>query len=155
MTYHLHRTTTLRGSLPAVFEFFKNPSNLNALTPSWLGFRLVSSSDETVRKGTRIRYRLRLAGIPITWESLITEYQENSHFADEQLTGPYVRWYHRHAFRAVPNGVEMTDDVEYQLPLGPLGRLVHWAIVRHQLKAIFNYRTSVITQRFGTETREP
>src|SRR4051794_30418005 len=122
MIYRLRRTTTLHASLPAVFEFFKNPSNLNALTPTWLGFRLVSSSDATVRKGTHIRYRLRLAGIPLTWESLITEYQENSHFSDKQLTGPYTRWYHRHVFRAVGNRVEMTDDVEYQLPIGLLGR---------------------------------
>ena len=123
-----------------------------ALTPAWLGFRLVSASDDTVRQGARIRYRLRLAGIPIRWESLITEYEEQSHFADEQLTGPYARWYHRHVFRAVADGVEMTDDVEYELPLGPLGRLAHWAIVRHQLKAIFDYRTAVITSRFSAET---
>ena len=47
-------------------------------------------------------------------------------------------------------GVEMTDDVEYRLPFGPLGRLVHWLVVRHQLRAIFDYRTSAIARRFPT-----
>jgi ligand-binding SRPBCC domain-containing protein len=155
MTHHMHRTTLLRAPLPIVFEFFKNPRNLEALTPPWLGFRLISTSDATVRQGTRIRYQLRLFGIPLAWESLIAEYAENSHFADEQVAGPYARWYHHHAFRAVPDGVEMTDDVEYRLPLGPLGRVVHWAIVRRQLKAIFDYRAAVITRRFGTEKSQP
>ena len=149
MSYRLCRTTILPGDVAHVFEFFKNPRNLEAITPPWLGFRIVSTSDDTVREGTRIRYRLSLASIPMAWESRITEYVDGSHFADEQVTGPYARWSHRHSFRAVPDGVEMTDDVEYTLPLGPLGRLVHWAVVRHQLRAIFDYRTAAISQLFG------
>ncbi|MEO5825983.1 MAG: SRPBCC family protein [Gemmatimonadales bacterium] len=148
MTYTLMRTTVLPADLQEVFDVFKNPRNLEAFTPSWLGFRILSTSDEIVREGTRIRYRLSLAGFPISWESRITEYAELSHFADEQLSGPYKSWYHRHTFRAVPGGVEMTDVVEYALPFGGLGRLVHWLVVRHQLRAIFDYRTNVMTDMF-------
>ena len=149
MSHRLVRTTTLRGDIAHVFAFFRNPRNLEELTPPWLGFRVVSSTDDTVRAGTRIRYRLRLHGVPLKWESRITEYEENSRFADEQLSGPYSRWYHRHTFRAVEGGVLMTDVVEYQLPFGPLGRFVHWLVVRHQLRAIFDYRTKVISRRFA------
>jgi ligand-binding SRPBCC domain-containing protein len=149
MTYRLARKTLLRGDLSSVFAFFKDPRNLEKLTPPWLGFRIISSSDATVREGTRIGYRLRLHGIPLAWESRITEYVEDSHFADEQTKGPYAHWYHRHSFRAVADGVEMTDDVEYRLPFGPFGRLAHWLFVRRQLRAIFEYRTKVISERFG------
>jgi len=148
-SYRLRRTTRLDGDIATVFAFFKNPHNLETLTPRWLGFRILSTSDEVVRTGTRIRYRLSLFGIPMSWESRITEFVDNSHFADEQLSGPYSRWYHRHSFRAVDGGVEMTDDVEYRLPLGPLGRLAHWMVVRHQLRAIFDYRTRIIEEQFG------
>lgn len=153
MTHRLTRTTLLPGTLPEVFAFFRNPRNLETITPPWLGFRITSTSDETVREGTRIRYRLSLHGIPMAWESRITEYAEHadgSHFADEQITGPYSRWYHRHLFRSVDGGVEMTDDVEYRLPFGPLGRLIHWLVVRHQLRAIFDYRTTIIAEQFGS-----
>ncbi|MEO8275001.1 MAG: SRPBCC family protein [Thermoanaerobaculia bacterium] len=149
MSYHLRQTAIIPGDLASVFAFFENPRNLEALTPPWLGFRILSTSDDTVRRGTRIRYRLRIAGIPLSWESRITEYEPGSHFADEQILGPYKRWYHRHSFRAVPAGVEMTDAVDYVLPLGPLGRLAHWLIVRHQLRAIFDHRTRIIRERFG------
>ena len=149
MPYRLHRKTFLHGDIADVFEFFKNPRNLEAITPPWLGFRIVASSDAAVCQGTRIRYRLSLAGIPMSWESRITEYADESHFADEQVTGPYARWYHRHTFRAVPGGVEMTDDVDYALPFGPLGRLAHWLVVRHQLRAIFDYRATAIAGRYG------
>ena len=43
----------------------------------------------------------------------------------------------------------MTDVVEYRLPFGPVGRLVHWLIVRHQLRAIFDYRTTIIEALLG------
>ncbi|MDQ2666496.1 MAG: SRPBCC family protein [Gemmatimonadota bacterium] len=144
MTHTLVRTTLLPGSLEEVFAFFLEPRNLERITPPWLGFRITSTSDAEVREGTRIRYKLRLHGIPLSWESRITEYADNSHFADEQVTGPYARWYHRHSFRAVPGGVEMIDTVDYRLPFGPLGRLVHWLVVRRQLRSIFDYRTNAI-----------
>jgi len=147
MTHRLTRTTILRGDLSRVFAFFKDPRNLETITPPWLGFRITSTSDATVREGTLIDYRLRLHGVPLSWQSRITEYAEDSHFADEQTKGPYALWYHRHVFRRVADGVEMTDHVEYRLPFGPLGRLVHWLVVRHQLRAIFDYRTKVIAER--------
>ncbi|MEO8480301.1 MAG: SRPBCC family protein [Gemmatimonadota bacterium] len=148
MTHTLTRVTQLPGELPAVFAFFKDPANLAKLTPPWLGFKILGATDADVRQGTEIRYRIGLLGIPLTWHSRITDYEENSHFADEQLSGPYAQWYHTHAFRQLSDGVEMTDTVKYRLPFGPLGRLVHWLVVRHQLRAIFDYRTTAIAAYF-------
>ena len=147
--YRLVRTTHLAGDIEHVFGFFKDPHNLEAITPPWLRFRIASTSEPVVREGTHIRYRLSLRGLPMSWESRITEFVENSHFADEQLRGPYARWYHRHRFREVEGGVEMIDEVEYQLPFGVLGRLVHWLMVRRTLHAIFDYRTTVIKTLLG------
>jgi ligand-binding SRPBCC domain-containing protein len=152
MTLRLERRTLLGADLAEVFEFFSHPKNLEQLTPSWLRFRIISTTSDPVQVGTRIRYRLRLFGIPFTWESLISECEADQHFVDEQIVGPYARWHHRHSFRAHAAGVEMLDAVEYRLPFGPLGRLVHWLVVRHQLRAIFDYRTSVIASLYPVRT---
>ena len=155
MIYRLQREQVVGGELPEVFGFFKSPQNLEMITPPWLGFRVLHASDLEVRAGTRIRYRLRLHGVPFQWESRITEYSENVMFADEQLVGPYRHWYHRHLFRTVPDGVAIEDIVEYQMPLGPLGRLAHAAAVRGQLERIFDHRARVIGARFPLlEARE-
>ncbi len=151
--HSLTRTTLLPGTMGDVFTFFSNHRNLERITPPWLGFRILSASGGPMRVGTRIRYALRLHGIPVSWESRIAEFAPGSHFADEQTRGPYAHWYHRHVFREVEGGVEMTDDVAYRLPLGPLGRLVHWLIVRHQLRAIFDYRTEAIGRLFAARGR--
>lgn len=98
--------------------------------------------------GTRIRYRLRLHGVGFQWESKITDYVENERFADEQVTGPYRHWLHRHLFREVAEGVAIADVVEYRMPFGVLGRTAHALMVRRQLRAIFDYRARAMADRF-------
>lgn len=148
MEFRLERTQTVGGTLAEVFAFFKDHRNLEAITPPWMGFRILGATDEEVGPGTRIRYRIRVNGIPMGWESLIAEYREGQMFADEMLTGPYRRWYHQHRFREVEGGIEITDQVDYELPLGALGRLAHWLFVRRQLDAIFAHRQAAMARRF-------
>ena len=151
MSYRLHRRQSIAADLPTVFRFFRDPRNLEAITPPWLGFRVLESSDREVARGTRIRYRLRLHGVPLRWESVIAEYEENVRFADAMVTGPYQTWYHRHLFSAVPGGVEIEDVADYALPFGFLGRLAHAVAVRRQLEAIFAYRGQRISDIFNTK----
>ncbi len=148
MRHRLVRRQMVGGTLADVFAFFGDPLNLEAITPPWLRFHVLDATDRPVRLGTRIRYRLRLHGVSLRWESRISEYRERGCFADEMLAGPYRRWYHRHLFFEVPGGVEIVDVVDYTLPLGPLGRVVHALIVHRQLDAIFTYRQQAIAARF-------
>ncbi len=145
----LERSQFIPGELTDVFGFFEDPYNLQRITPPWLGFSIRSASDERVREGTTIEYVLRWHGLPMTWKSRISEYEQGVLFADEMLRGPYKRWYHRHLFRAVEGGVEVRDVVEYELPFGPLGRAVHAAVVRRQLEGIFDHRQSAIDRIFA------
>lgn len=147
--YLLERTLTIPGDLSSTFAFFENPRNLKEITPRWLSFQVVAASDEVMRRGTTIRYKIRWLGLSMKWESLIAEYEKNESFADKMLRGPYKSWYHVHRFREVPDGVEMTDRVEYEMPFGPLGRLAHSIAVRRQLKAIFAYRERRIREIFS------
>jgi ligand-binding SRPBCC domain-containing protein len=148
VTYVLHRRQVVPGALSEVFAFFSDPLNLETLTPPWLGFHIVDATDRPVRAGTRIRYRLRLHGLRLRWESRIVQYVDGEMFADEQVRGPYRHWYHTHRFRAVPGGVEIEDTVEYRLPLGILGRLVHTLSVKRQLERIFAFRATRVAEIF-------
>jgi ligand-binding SRPBCC domain-containing protein len=153
MSHHsLERCQVVRGDLPSVFRFFEDPANLERITPRWLRFAVVDASDARVRHGTEIEYRLRWQGISLRWRSRISEYRQDSHFADEMLVGPYRRWYHRHLFREVPGGVEMRDIVDYELPLGLVGDFVHAIVVRRQLRAIFDHRAHAIAGIFPTRS---
>jgi hypothetical protein len=68
---------------------------------------------------------------------------------DNQLAGPYRLWHHQHHFKEIPGGVEMTDILNYALPGGFLGRLMHQPLVRKRLEDIFNYRVEAVHELFG------
>jgi ligand-binding SRPBCC domain-containing protein len=48
-----------------------------------------------MRLGIRISDRLRWQAYPMTWRSRILDYELESIFSDEMLSGPYRPWYHR------------------------------------------------------------
>ncbi len=145
----LMRRQVVPGSTAEVFAFFECPWNLEAITPDWLRFEIVRATDERMRVGTEIDYRLRWQGMPMRWSTRIAECVRNVEFVDEMTRGPYRRWVHRHTFVAVPGGVEVTDSVEYELPLGWAGRLAHALLLRGQLESIFDYRRDVVAARFS------
>ncbi len=150
MTHVLRRHQVVPGAPDEVFTFFESPKNLERITPPWLRFEIVESTDEHIRVGTEISYRLRWQGLPMRWRTRIAECEPGTMFADEMTQGPYARWCHRHLFTPVPSGVEVVDIVEYELPLGWLGRWVHAALIRAQLEAIFDYRRDAVTGIFGS-----
>ena len=89
-----------------------------------------------------------LMKIPLNWVTEIKYVHDAQFFVDEQRTGPYKMWHHEHHFKAVEGGVEMTDIVSYELPLGFLGRFAHWLFVRKQLEGIFDYRFKKVDELF-------
>ena len=138
----LERHTTIPAPLSRVFPFFSRPENLAVITPSWLGFEIVSMPDGAIAAGDRIEYTIRLFGIPMRWVTRITRFEEGVLFTDVQEKGPYRKWVHTHTFREIDGTVEMDDVVEYELPFGIVGLLFGWPVVRLQLKVIFDYRES-------------
>lgn len=145
-TYELVREQVLPAPPERVFPFFADAHNLERITPGWLRFAVLSPGPIAMAVGTRIDYRLRLAGVPIRWRTVIREWDPPVGFVDEQERGPYGLWRHEHRFESLGGRTRMIDRVRYRLPrplglpLGPLGRLVHAAAVRPALAAIFDHR---------------
>lgn len=119
------------------------------MTPPQLGFTILTPQPIEMKKGARIDYRIKLYGIPMKWKTVIDEYEPDDRFIDVQLKGPYAVWRHTHTFIDVEGGTELGDRVVYELPFGPLGRVVHAAFVRRQLAQIFDYRERVMRELFG------
>lgn len=144
------RTTFIDAPLDVVFDFFGAPENLGHITPPSMRFRITSGPNRRLREGDRIEYSLRVFGvIPIRWRTHITVWREGEVFADLQERGPYKYWLHTHRFSEVAGGVEMHDDVNYELPFGRLGELVAGWLVRRELTRIFDFRGEVVRNLIG------
>ena len=128
----------------AVFAFFAEARNLEAITPPWLGFRVLTPAPVEMRPGALIEYRLSLHRIPVRWLTRIEEWAPGRGFVDAQVRGPYRLWRHTHTFTAHEGGTLVGDRVRYALPLGPLGEAAHLAFVRRDLERIFDFRRAAI-----------
>ncbi len=120
-----------------VFDFFSDASQLEQITPPSLKFCVLTPPPIEIQAGTTIDYRLKLRGIPITWRSLIAEWQPPFRFVDQQLKGPYLKWHHEHLFQPVAAGTLCRDIVDYRVPGGAV---VNRLFVERELTNIFSFR---------------
>jgi ligand-binding SRPBCC domain-containing protein len=141
-------------SLAETFAIFEDPYDLAKITPTWLNFRVTSAERVHMRQGAEIEYTIRWLNLPIRWKTRITEYNPPHSFVDEQEKGPYTLWRHQHTFEDAPEGTKVRDEVQYTLPFGLLGKLVHAAIVRRQLLGIFRYRQWELGRMLGNTGRQ-
>jgi len=114
-----------------------------------MGFIVRTELPDKMYEGLMIEYTVRpMLGIPMNWITEIKTVKNHTFFVDEQRKGPYRIWHHEHHFKEVEGGVEMTDIVSYELPLGFLGRLMHPILVKNKLKEIFDYRRQKVDELF-------
>ena len=147
--HRVERTLQVARPVDQVFPFFADAANLQAITPAFLRFRIITPMPVEMRVGARIEYALSLLGVPLRWRTRITAWEPGARFVDEQESGPYALWRHTHTFEARGGSTIVHDLVEYALPLGPLGELARAVFVRRALERIFDYRAATIARLLG------
>lgn len=145
----LERSQIVARPRDKVWAFFSDPRNLEAITPDFLRFRIAAGGPLEMAEGGLVDYRLTLFGVPFPWRSRFEEVVPGERFVDVQVVGPYRRWRHLHAFADAPAGTRVTDRVEYELPLGPLGTAAHALFVERSLRRIFDHRRDRVAALLG------
>lgn len=135
-----------------LFPFFADAANLDAITPPWLHFHIVTPPPIVMHEGTLIDYRLRVRGVPLRWRTRISAWQPPHRFVDEQLRGPYRQWIHEHTFELRKGGTLARDRVRYAVPFDWL--LHHW-FVRPDIERIFRHRSMALRMIFAQPPTEP
>ena len=136
----------------AVFSFFADARNLETITPPWLSFAIVTPEPIAMHSGSRIDYRLRVHGFPVSWRTEISAWEPPFRFVDKQLCGPYRQWIHTHTFEEKDGGTLCRDVVKYVVPGG---RLINWLMVRRDVEKIFSYRRESLLARFPAQSPFP
>lgn len=126
-----------------VFAFHEQPDAFEQLQPPWQTHELVKPPT-SLEVGTEVILKVKVGPV---WQTIVArhvEYEPGVLFVDEMVKGPFRRWVHRHVVTPEgPGRARLTDDIEYELPLGGLGRLVGGPIARRNLEKLFDYRHAV------------
>ena len=137
------KQSVIRAAPERVFAFHELPDALSRLTPPWEPTRVLSAAPD-LRVGSEALVETRLLGLlPVRWLARHTAYDPPRMFEDVQVKGPFKSWRHRHTVEPHENGATLRDEVEYEPPLGPLGRLVAPLLVDPRLRKLFEYRHRV------------
>jgi ligand-binding SRPBCC domain-containing protein len=144
----LRREQRLPGPPEAVFPFFADARNLEAITPPLLQFRLLTPEPVEMGVGTFLQYALRLRGLPVRWDTLIQAWDPPYRFVDVQVRGPYRLWHHTHELEPLDGGEAtlMRDTVRYAIGFGPFGEIARRAVVERDLEAIFAFRAQRVPE---------
>ena len=149
--YTLHKKQNLPISVNQAWDFLSNPNNLKVITPDYMGFHILSGADRPMYAGQVIQYIVTpILGVKTKWVTEITHVVNKQYFVDEQRFGPYSLWHHKHFIKEIEGGIEMEDIIDYKVPFGWLGQMVHPFIVKPKLEEIFKYRTKKLEELFGT-----
>jgi len=129
-----------------VFAFFADPANLAVLTPPSVRVEIPAGGPPVGRAGLEFEYRVRVRGFPMRWRGRFEVWESPQRFVDVQLSGPYRRWRHEHAFESLPGGgTRVIDRVEYAVWGG--GLVDRW-IVRPEMERMFAYRAKRLAELF-------
>ena len=118
------------------WSFFSSAKNLAIITPPEMAFKIITDLDNReIYEGMLIDYQVKpLFGIPLRWQTEIYKVDKPLMFTDRQLKGPYKIWEHTHTFIEKDNGLWMKDEINYQLPFGAIGRIVHALLVSAKIE---------------------
>jgi len=145
----LNTEQTLPLSIEEAWDYFATPRNLEELTPKDICFKILTCSHEKMVEGQIISYKVKIMPfIWIHWVTEITYVKEQEYFIDNQLSGPYSLWHHRHTFEPSEDGVIMKDQIHYAIPFGIIGSIMHKLFIAKKLKSIFDFRYQMLEEKF-------
>jgi ligand-binding SRPBCC domain-containing protein len=163
MPHHFSAEQFLPYPIETVFSFFADPANLPRLMPAWQDARIENATyifppppprafagSESIIAGSGTTLTLTIRPFPLSpvrlrWDALIEDFHWLQGFCDVQVRGPFRSWRHCHTvvMAASPTGEPGTllrDTVEYELPLGALGKVANAVFMRRQMAGIFRFR---------------
>ena len=165
MHHHFESEQWLPYPVEHVFAFFANPENLPRLMLPWQKARIEEASfapppprppgqnsglrfgGVAAGAGTRMTLSFRpfpYSPLRVPWDATISDFAWNDHFCDTQGRGPFAFWHHCHRIMPVVReniaGSLLRDEVEYEVPLGPLGEVARKLFIERQFKTMFDYR---------------
>lgn len=138
MSPNLIYQSLLPVSAQEAFDWHDREGAIERLNPPWDPVEVVSK-----RGGIKVggEVTLKVGPLKQVWRARHIDYQAGRSFTDIQVKGPFASWHHTHRMDAkTPSTCILSDEIEYQLPLAPLGEILGKTWVENKMARLFAYR---------------
>ncbi|MEH1836826.1 MAG: SRPBCC family protein [Nostoc sp.] len=136
---HFKHSSVINAPPEVVWKFHERPDILQLLNPPWQPVQVVRRQGG-LNVGAITEFRLFLGPLPLTWLARHTECEKYHLFTDQQISGPFESWVHRHEFELENGKTKLTDAISFSMPGGGTVEFVSGWLVQVQLEAMFRYR---------------
>lgn len=133
-------------------ELFDRARSIDAHVSSMAQSRekaVAGATTGLIALGEQVTWRAWHFGIPLRMTSQITEMEAPNYFVDQQIKGPFRRFRHVHEFSLVGGTATMTDRIEFEAPLGALGRVVEKFVLARYLKKLIETRNRYLVEELA------
>ena len=137
------KESLIRASPERVFAFHEQPEALVLLLPPWESARVIQSAKISEVGALAIVETRILGAITVQWTAEHTVYNPPHMFEDIQIKGPFRSWRHRHLVEPHKDGATLRDEIDYEPPLGFVGRALAQLMIESRLRKLFDYRHQV------------
>lgn len=149
MAVYFECTTHARTSQ---LELFDRARSIDAHTNSLAQSRekaVAGTTTGLISLGEQVTWRAWHFGVPLRMTSEIMEMEVPSYFVDQQIKGPFRRFRHVHEFSQVDGIAMMTDRIEFEAPMGVLGRVVEKLVLARYLKKLIETRNRYLVDELA------
>lgn len=139
---HFVKESLIPASVREVFAFHERPDAFELLQAPWAPVRILRPPS-SLEVGTVVELETKVGPF---WLRIVAEhvaYEKDRVFEDVMRKGPFKKWHHRHIFEEREGGCLLRDEIEYEAPMGFLGRLFEPLAIRPKLRKLFEYRHEV------------
>ena len=127
-----------------MFAWHQTANALETLIPPWERVT-VEQAPASLADGELAVLALHIGLFKLRWvarhRDFIDRGEQGGEFTDEQGSGPFASWVHRHVVRATGSkSCVLEDRIEYSVPFGRLGEIFAGWNVQKKLARMFDYR---------------
>ena len=144
------KTTSLPMTALEVYKWHLRKGAFTRLIPPWENIDVIFGGEDGVSEGCEVLFEIKKPFIRQRWKAIHHGFKEGEEFIDEQLSGPFSSWVHRHRF--LPDGEDhsiIKDQIEYKLYLNAVSEpFLGWYFNKY-MERMFHFRTQKLKNDFA------
>jgi ligand-binding SRPBCC domain-containing protein len=153
---HFEHSFIVKAPLERVWNFHADPTALPKVMTGPVQMDVLHV-DRPLEPGSRIHTMMRVGPFRQRWNLRLKAREPMRFFTDEQIAGegPMKTWQHTHAFAAEESGTRVIDRLDYELPLGVLGKIAGALFGNLTMRIMFASRAKATRRLLEMEIDAP